>query len=375
MDKALFSNYIHRYIDLIAFYLNKKEATDFVINDEELMFFIKLSKRHSLTALFYKVLKETKVKVNEEQLQKLEQYYLSNLRKAVLFEEERKVLFQFLNDNQIDFLPLKGLIIKDYYLDSYTREFADNDILFSCKDNLIKSFFTKRGYEVEVYRKSNHDVYMKKPFFNFEMHRALFGETGDNEKIVSYFDNYFDKTLVREGYERYLSKEDFYIYFTAHTYKHFSHSGCGIRTLIDYYQYLKNNTLDFAYINEELTKLEMLDFSNDICSLAIKLFDNQNLNDKEEEMLLYIASSGTYGTLQNSVSKGVKKKGKFRYTMSRLFPPYSFYKSAYPWAYKTVILIPIAWLIRFFRILFTNPKKATNELKMISKTKEEKEDK
>ena len=42
MDKALFSNYIHRYIDLISLYLNKKEATDFVINDENK---VKIQKR------------------------------------------------------------------------------------------------------------------------------------------------------------------------------------------------------------------------------------------------------------------------------------------------------------------------------------------
>ena len=87
---------------------------------------------------------------------------------------------------------------------------------------------------------------------------------------------------------------------------------------------------------------------------------------------MYIASSGTYGTLENSVSKGVKEKGKIGYFMARVFPPYSFYKTAYPWAYKTVILIPIAWLVRAFRILFKNPKKAKKELALISKTKDDK---
>ena len=60
--------------------------------------------------------------------------------------------------------------------------------------------------------------------------------------------------------------------------------------------------------------------------------------------------------------------------MSRVFPPYSFYKYSYPWAYKTVVLIPIAWLMRLCRVLFKNPKKATNELKLISQSKEEKEE-
>ena len=208
------------------------------------------------------------------------------------------------------------------------------------------------------------------------MHRALFGETDDNQKIVEYFAKPKIRGLMPEIVQGCLLPDDFYIYFTAHSYKHFNNSGCGLRTLMDYYILLKrseeNNTLDFKYINKELKKIDLLDFSNRISSLAIKVFEEQELNQEELDMLLYIASSGTYGTLENNVSKGVRKKGKFRYFMSRVFPPMSFYKSNYSWAYKTKVLIPVAWLCRFFRILFKNPKRATAELKMISKSKEEK---
>ena len=375
MEKEKFKQYIHEYLTLIALYLNKKEAKDFIVDKEKLSFFYKISKYHSLRALLYQALILTKVDVQKEDLSKIEQDYLLNVRKSLSFAEERKALYAYLNEQGIDFLPLKGIVIKDYYLDQYTREFADNDILFDeKKDKLIKEFFIKRDYEVEQFKKSNHDVYQKNPFFNFEMHRALFGETGDNAQIINYFKNYLNKAPIKENKEHYLKDEDFYIYFTAHSYKHFHNSGCGIRTLIDYYLYLKNKDLNFNYINQELEKLNLLDFSNNIKALSFKVFEQQPLNQEEEEMLLFITSSGTYGTLENSVDKGVKEHGKFKYFMSRIFPPYRFYKNAYPWAYKTGFLIPIAWLCRLFRILFKNPKKATQELKLISKHKEEKED-
>ena len=371
MEKEKFKQYINDFIKLLSLYLNKKEDPDFCIDKEELSFFLQLSKFHSLSAILYLAIKTVKVNVEEDILNKLEQQYLLNIRKASAFEQERKELYKYLNEEDIDYLPLKGIVISKYYLDPYSREFADNDILFNKGDEKIKEFFIKRGYTVEYYRKSNHDVYLKKPFYNFEMHRSLFGETGDNKKVVEYFKNYLDKAPILKDKEHYLTNEDFYIYFTAHTYKHFHVSGCGIRTLIDYYLFLKNNTLDFAYINQEMAKIDLLDFSNRISSLSSKLFSEQKLDENEEEMLLFIASSGTYGTLENSVAKGVKEKGKFGYFMQRVFPPYSFYKTAYPWAYKTVILIPVAWLCRFFRVLFKNPKRAKRELKMISKQKKE----
>ena len=371
MEQEQFKKYIYEYLKLISLYLNKKEAKDFVIDQEKFSFFYKISKYHSLRALLYQALDNTKASAPENLLSKAEQDYLLNVRKTLSFEEERKVLFNYLNEHSIDYLPLKGIILKDYYPDQFTREFADNDILFDeKKDKLVKEFFVKRDYQVEAFRKSNHDVFQKKPFFNFEMHRALFGETDDNAKIVKYFNGYLNKSLIRENKEHYLSDEDFYIYFTAHSYKHYHHSGCGIRTLIDYYLYLKKTNLDFDYINKELEKLDLVDFSNQIRAISKKVFDDEPLNYEEEQVLLYIASSGTYGTLEHSVAKGVKEKGKLGYFMERAFPPYRFYKNAYPWAYKVPILIPFAWLGRFFRIIFKNPKRAKNELKTIQKYKD-----
>ena len=379
MDKELYLKNLKDYLHLLSLYFNKQEAPDFKIDDSNISFFINLSKKHSLTALFYKVVKDTKVDIKEEYLKKLEEYYLSNLRKHVLFEQERKELFKYCEENQILYLQLKGLILKDYYPDPYTREFADNDIYFSYyKDEEIKKFFVNRGYKVELFKKSNHDVYLKDPCLNFEMHRALFGETGDNETIVKYFRHPKIKLVNPLQFEAYLPLDDFYVYFTAHSYTHFHIAGCGLRTLVDYYIFLKrtvidNDILDFDRVNKELKKIDLVDFSNDMISLSTKVFQEEPLTDKEIEMLLFIASSGTYGTLENRVNKGIKQKGKFRYFMSRIFPPYRFYKSAYPWAYKVPILIPIAWLCRFFRIIFKNPKRATTEIKTIANSKEEKE--
>lgn len=373
MDKELFKNNTLSFIKLLSLYLNKKEASDFAIDKRLLSFYLNLTKHHSLKALLYKALNDCKVNIEKEQLKSLEEYYLLVLRKAVIFDKERLELCKYLACNQIDYLPLKGIILKDYYLDPYTREFADNDILFDeSKDKVVRDFFVNKGYTVESFKKTNHDVYIKEPFFNFEMHRALFGENGDVEKEIVYFKDYLSKAHLKDNYEHELTNEDFYIYFTAHTYKHFHISGCGIRTLIDYYLFLKkNNNLDFKYINQELEKLGLLDFADQIKTLSLKIFDDEPIDDKEVEMLLFIASSGTYGTLEHSVAKGVKEKGKFGYFMTRIFPPYKFYKSTYPWAYYCPILIPIAWLCRFFRIMFKNRKKAQTELKTISEYKDE----
>ena len=373
MDKTLFKSYILDYMDLLSAYFDKRPPREVRIDNEKLSFYIKLSKFHSLSALLYKAIKETEVFVDESLLKQLEESYYANVRKCLLFDNERKELYKYLNDNKIDYLPLKGIIIKEYYPDPSTREFADNDILFDDKGKtIVRDFFKSRGYEIKQFNKSNHDVYLKKPFFNFEMHRVLFEKADWNKTVLSYYDNLLSQSPIKEGYEHELKLEDFYLYFTMHSYKHYQGSGCGLRTLVDYYLFLKGTNLDFAYINKELESLGFLDFSLDIIELVKGLFGSHHLTDKQEELLLYIASSGTYGTIDHSVSKGVKKKGKLGYIMSRVFPPISAYKILYPWAYKHHILIPIAWFLRLCRGLFKQHGKTKNELKSINKHKKDK---
>ena len=165
MSKEVYISNLKDYLSLLSSYLNNKEMKEFKINESNISFFLSFSKKHSLTAVLYKAAVATKAAISKEYLSKLEEAYFANLRKSVLFEKEREDLYKYLNNNQIDFIPLKGLVLKDYYLDPYTREFADNDILFSNKDDAIKKFFVNRGYKVEVYKKAAHDVYLKKPIY------------------------------------------------------------------------------------------------------------------------------------------------------------------------------------------------------------------
>ena len=74
MEKAQYLNAVYSYIKLLANYLNKKEAGDLEISEEQYQFFYRLSKHHSLRAFLFQALKNTKVIVNETHLKELESY-------------------------------------------------------------------------------------------------------------------------------------------------------------------------------------------------------------------------------------------------------------------------------------------------------------
>lgn len=96
----------------------------------------------------------------------------------MLLDSEREKIFSLFEKGGIWYLPLKGVILKEMYHVYGMRQMADNDILFdSTYRKEVKDIFLSLGYEMESYNKGNHDVYLKAPIYNYEMHVSLFDKT------------------------------------------------------------------------------------------------------------------------------------------------------------------------------------------------------
>lgn len=60
------------------------------------------------------------------------------------------------------YLPLKGIIMKDYYPSVGMRQMSDNDILFDADAwERMEKHMISEGYKAEHVGKGNHDVYHK----------------------------------------------------------------------------------------------------------------------------------------------------------------------------------------------------------------------
>jgi hypothetical protein len=79
-------------------------------------------------------------------------------------------------------------------------------------------------------------------------------------------------------------------------------------------------------------------------------------------------SSGAYGTMEHHVANNLKKQSKFGYIMHRLFPPLSYYKNCKPWAYYSIIGIPIAWFMRLVRALIHRGKNIKEEIRIVKES-------
>ena len=201
---------------------------------------------------------------------------------------------------------LKGSVIQSYYPAFGLREMADIDILFSGKrEEELLGMMTELGYSSKEYGRHHHDTFSKPPVFNVELHRELFETV--NKDFYDYYENVFDRLspAAPGSCEMVFGKEDFYIFIIAHAAKHILVSGSGLRCLTDIFLYTSKEQLDRGYINAELEKLGILDLGSALYRISYAVLEKDSppvtpeLSENDMELLMYLVSSGTYGTYEH----------------------------------------------------------------------------
>ena len=291
-----------------------------------------------------------------------------SVRKNTFFEAANNSVLRKLEEAGIWYMPLKGAVLKNYYPRFGMREMSDHDILFDAtRAEDAKRIMESLSFTTKYFGTDNHDVYYKEPLCNFEMHRGLFGSSYD-EKFYEYYAEVKSRLIKDDGnnYGYHFSLEDFYVYMTAHEYKHYSVGGTGLRSLLDVYVFLKKceGLLDFDYVLSEMEKLELSEFEEKNRRLALNLFGCHELMEDDREMLKYILNSGAYGTLENSVSNKVKRFGggtmaKMKFMLSRIFPP----------IYHSYLLYPFLIIYRLIKALTWRWRETLQEVKILFRSK------
>ncbi|MBQ6341721.1 MAG: nucleotidyltransferase family protein [Anaerolineaceae bacterium] len=297
-----------------------------------------------------------------------------SMRKTALFDREKKAVLEKMEENGIWYMPFKGALVKQLYPKYGMREFSDYDILFdSTRRNDLRELMLGLGFSGERVEGGVHDHYFKTPVLNFEMHKILFSLAFDR-RIVGYYENVKER-LVKDPDNQFgwhFTSEDFYVYILAHAYKHYSNGGTGLRSLLDIYVILKEISPDKKKVSAELEKLGITDFESLFRSLSLDLFSGKELTEDELEMLAYMVSSGTYGTVQNIVSNKISKagggkSGKRRYIFNRFFPTMEQIEYGNPFFYKHKILLPFLMPYRLLRGVLKRRAHLIAELKALKK--------
>lgn len=344
---------IKDFISLISSTINQ---TTIVQNDFNFENIYKIADNHKMAAFIFKTI-DIQV-CSTETYKKFKDSYNIAIKRTILFDNERNIIIRKLIEKDINYLPLKGIVVNHLYPQYGTRFFTDNDILVSDKQKAIE-IMKNLGYELKS--QANYVLDFKKdPIYNFELHLKPFYKDDRTKNYYDYFSDTFSIARKVGGNEYELSNEDLIAYLLGHLHKHMVNGGAGIRFYVDFYYINKKLVINKTKLMDLLKELNLLELYEYVLNIIDKLFIK---NEYPIEAINRIFVGSTFGSKDYKIDEDVNHYGKLRYSLIRLFPSRNNLAYCYPIVDKYPILTPICWILRLLNP--TKYKNAFYELKRL----------
>lgn len=330
-------------------------------------FIFRLSLRHRITSTLYfgiKKLPESivrKIPHMDAYISSYKMNLVSDANRAYELERLQPVLMQ----HNIDYMFLKGSVIKNYYPDTSMRCMNDMDILFRGADfKVIDRIFEDLGYEI-LHKDAKDTAYrnpVNKVVIEMQPHLIDMGYA----RWYDYLEKIWGKcTHKGNAYE--MPLEDFYIYHMIHMAKHFKNGGIGLTHMTDVYIMLKNFQIDWDYVNNQLKGIGLLQFHQTIRLLIRQWFLSEDLHRISEKNMLssdeiklltkYILRGGAFGSRKQQEINHIVSRGDEKLSIrKKLFPNMTTMVNYYGQSlHRHPFLLPFYWIrLNFSRLLHLN---------------------
>lgn len=297
---------------------------------------------------------------------------LSNLRYADLLSEETniqkaKAIYDFHQRNEslkqiasafeadaIDFIPLKGAVLRELYPQPWMRTSNDIDVLVrECSvERATVSLEKRTGFK--KFKLGFHDVHFVNEKVHLELHFNLLDDVGLIDDVFALAWNYAKPK--ENGYCYKFTAEYQMFYIVAHACKHFKGGGgIGIRPLLDIWLLKTKTVYDDNEVRTLCDKAGILKFYETCISLLSVWFEDQSYTELTRDFEELVLSGGVFGSSHLEILSRKRMKKGVKYALSRLFIKNTRLKGMYPICKKYPILIPLYQMKRWIYLL--KPKK------------------
>lgn len=322
---------------------------------------IRLTGPHHIGAMVYEGATRCGIDPQTPAMQKLFQHYCKAVQISRRQMRELERVFAAFDADGIDYMPLKGSVIKALYPKPELRTMGDADVLIRLAQyQQIIPIMQALGFEAD--KETEHELVWRTGALMLELHKCLIPEA-TSDYYTCYGDGWL-RAQCTAGSRYAFSPEDTFIFLFAHFAKHYRTSGIGCRHLVDLWVFLRAHPeLDEAYVQQVLDKLYLGAFYRNIRRTIAMWFEDGDADDAVDLITEVIFANGSWGTAEQAiVAAGVrdiqradqKFQGKTAYIIRRLFPGKEYLQMNYPILKKAPYLLPGVWVYFLIsRTLFT----------------------
>lgn len=304
--------------------------------------------RHQVEGLAYDGALRCGVNKQEPAIRGLFQAYCRAALKSELQVKALTALYAAFDQEGVDYLPLKGCIMKWMYPAPELRAMNDADILIRVEQyEKIAPIMEKLGYRFVA--ESDCELKWTMPGLYVELHKRLIPSF--IKDLYAYFGDGWQLAHPEKGTRHALRPEDEFLFIFAHFARHYREGGVGIRHMADIWQYRRSRPgLDEKEIRDVLKGMSLETFYDNILLTLSTWFEDGEETKITKMITRYIASSGSFGDgetkdIADSLRRS-KGKGKRGLVVKTLFPPLENMRYAYPVLQKAPILLPALWIYR-----------------------------
>ena len=286
-------------------------------------------------------------------------------------------LYSRLLEKSLTPIVVKGIICREMYREPDYRASGDEDVLIPPEQfTLCDQVFRENAMdylepEKDPEKEGEVPYYKKGGLLHIELHKELFpAQSEAYGELNEMFRNVFQRKIQTEiqGIPVYtMGHTDHLLYLILHAFKHFLHSGFGIRQVCDIviYANIYGSEIDWEYLYQACQKIRGENFTAALFHIGEKYlnFDKEQAHYpavwQEEEadgeaLLDDLLQGGVFGdsSLSRKHSSNMtlaavtdEKKGKKAKASlaSSLFPDKEYMAGKYTYLEKYPFLLPAAW--------------------------------
>ena len=311
--------------------------------------------------------------------------------------EEFLLLYKKLLGEGLTPLVVKGIICRNMYREPDYRCSGDEDVLIpkeqfgKCSELFLANGMKMLNPEADPQKEGEVPYYKAGGALHIELHKELFAsESEAYGDLNGLFEGVFERAIQEEvqGVKIYtMSHTDHLLYLILHSFKHFLHSGFGIRQVCDIVLYAETYgaDIDWNYILESCRGIHADVFAASLFDIGRKKlnFDPERTNYPESwkrleadgtDLLEDLLAGGVFGdssmsrkhssniTLQ-AVTEAKKGKKAGKSLLYSLFPDRRYMEKNYAYLKSYPFLLPAAWASRIRKYLKETKQVSGNEVR------------
>lgn len=290
-------------------------------------------------------------------------------------------IYQILLENGLRPIVLKGIVCRSLYgkFADY-RPSGDEDLLIPkgqfprCREILVANgFFQVQELPDETLAEklqaiSFYDTHGSG--LTLEIHQNPFGLDSEQcANLSQYYEDAEQKAILLnlDGYPIYsLNHTDHYLFLFFHLYKHFIHSGVGIRQVIDLalYEKIYGEEIQWDIVIKKIQETSTANLYADILKLEKQMGFSPRMQlspINPDNLLLDMLQSGVFGVTSEEqhystyVTGSSLTNGSFHF-LRTLFPTKKKLLVGYPYLDKQPYLLPWVWIKRIAVFVFRKKK-------------------